>query len=87
MGTTKAPFEYQIEGVILHEVQHLIQEEENFARGGDTSKGNRRYMRLAGEVEARNVVTRHSLSPEERRVLLRSDTQDIPDSSQIIVFG
>ena len=86
MGTQSSPFEYQIEGILLHEVQHLIQEEENFARGGDASLGRRRYMRLAGEVEARNVCDRHSLSPEQRRAMLRSATQDIPDAEQIIVY-
>ena len=86
MGTQSLPFEYQIEGILLHEVQHLIQEEEDFARGGDISLGRRRYMRLAGEVEARNVCDRHSLSLEQRREMLRSATQDVPDDKQIIVF-
>lgn len=86
MGTANSPFEFQTEGVLLHEVQHLIQEEENFARGGDCSKGKLRYMRLAGEVEARNICIRHELSPEQRKAMLRSETQDIPDHLQIIVF-
>lgn len=86
MGTANSPFEFQTEGVLLHEVQHLIQEEENFARGGDNTKGRLRYLRLAGEVEARNICLRHELSPEHRRQMLRSDTQDMPDHSQIIGF-
>ena len=86
MGTQNSPFDLQIEGILLHEVQHLIQEEENFARGGDTSLGRRRYMRMAGEVEARNVCNRHSLSFEQHRATLRSVTQDVPDDAQIIVF-
>lgn len=32
MGTANSPFEFQSEGVLLHEVQHLIQAEEGFAR-------------------------------------------------------
>lgn len=32
MGTPKAEFSYQIEGVLLHEIQHLIQEIEGFQR-------------------------------------------------------
>lgn len=79
MGTAKSPFEYQTEGILLHEVQHLIQKEETFARGGWN-------MTLAGEVEARNICLRHSLSPEQRKILLRSDTQDIPDCLQVIKF-
>lgn len=87
MGTLNSPFDYQTEGVLLHEVQHLIQEEEDFARGGDSSRGIMRYLRLAGEVESRNICFRHSLSPEQRRSSLRTDTQDVPDEKQIIKFG
>jgi len=86
MGTAKSPFEYQSEGILLHEVQHLIQEEEDFARGGDTSRGRNRYLRLAGEVEARNVCIRHNLTTEKRFELLRTETQDVPDSQQIVEF-
>lgn len=86
MGTASAPFNLQTEGVLLHEVQHLIQAEEDFARGGDPSKGMKRYMKLAGEVEARNVCARHLLSLEERKAKLRTETQDVPDKDQIIIF-
>ncbi|MCQ2383252.1 MAG: hypothetical protein MJZ96_00020 [Paludibacteraceae bacterium] len=85
MGTANSPFEFQTEGVLLHEVQHLIQEEENFARGGDVR--DIRYHRLAGEVEARNICIRHSLSPEQRRAKLYSDTQDVPSNMQFVVFS
>lgn len=85
IGTPGAPFDQQIEGVLLHEVQHLIQQAEGFAKGGDTSKGHSRYLRLAGEVEARNVVIRHCLSEEERHIKLRTETQDVSDNKQIIV--
>ncbi len=86
MGTSSAPFDRQTEGVLLHEVQHLIQSEEGFARGGDSSKGAKRYLRLAGEVEARNVCARHLLSPEQRQAKLRTETQDVPDNDQIFIF-
>lgn len=87
MGTPKGEFEYQIDGVLLHEFQHLIQNIEGFACGGDPKLlGRRRYMAMAGEVEARNVPHRHFLCDEERRRLLRTDTQDIPDSKQIVRF-
>lgn len=84
MGTLNSPFQYQTEGVLLHEVQHLIQEEEDFARGGNLSQGRKWYLRMAGEVEARNVCIRHSMSSEQRRSSLRTDTQDVPDAEQII---
>ena len=86
MGTASSPFDLQTEGVLLHEVQHLIQEEEGFARGGNTSLGRRRYMRLAGEVEARNVCNRHFLTNEKRLATLRTDTQDVTDEKQIIIY-
>lgn len=86
MGTANSPFDHQTEGILLHEVQHLIQEEENFARGGDTLMGFRRYFRLAGEVEARNVCRRHSLTPKQRLCTLRTQTQDVPDAQQIVLF-
>lgn len=85
MGSPDDAFDFQIEGVLLHEVQHLIQQIEGFAKGGDPRLvGRRRYHRLAGEVEARNVCARHSLTSEERRLSLRTLTQDVPDQDQII---
>lgn len=88
MGSPDDAFEYQIEGVLLHEVQHLIQQIEGFAKGGDPKAvGRRRYHRLAGEVEARNVCARHSLTQDERRLSLRTLTQDVPDQDQIISYS
>lgn len=85
MSKQSDAFEYQIEGVLLHEIQHLIQEVEGFAEGGDPKVlGWRRYYRLAGEVEARNICARHFLTEEERRRTLRTETQDVPDNNQIL---
>lgn len=87
MGTPKDELEYQIDGVLLHEFQHLIQKIEGFACGGDAKVlGRRRYMAMAGEVEARNIPRRHLLTDEDRRRSLRTDTQDIPDRKQIVRF-
>ena len=87
MGTPSDKFEYQIDGVLLHEIQHLIQPIEGFAVGGNKKAiGMRRYLRLAGEVEARNICLRHFLAEEDRRRTLRTDTQDVPDSKQIVRF-
>lgn len=86
MGNPSKAFEYQIEGVLLHEIQHLIQHIENFAKGGDPKiLGRKRYHRLAGEVEARNICARHFMSEEERRRTLRTETQDVPDNMQIVI--
>ena len=87
MGRPCVSFDLQIDGVLLHEVQHLIQEIEGFARGGDPKTlGRRKYVRMAGEVEARNICHRHFLTEEERRRKLRTETQDVPDEKQIISF-
>lgn len=87
MGKPSDKFEYQIEGILLHEVQHLIQEIEGFAKGGSPKLlGRSRYHRLAGEVEARNICYRHFLTDEERSRKLRTETQDVPDKKQIIHF-
>ena len=86
MGRPSDKFEYQIEGVLLHEIQHLIQNIEGFAQGGNPKAiGMRRYLRLAGEVEARNICLRHFLTDDERRRTLRTETQDIEDKDQIII--
>lgn len=82
-----ADIQYHIEEVLLHELQHLIQDIEGFALGGDPKQyGRRKYLRLAGEVEARNIFRRHSLSEDERRRKLRTATQDVPDNEQILIF-
>lgn len=82
-----ADIDSHIEEVLLHELQHLIQDIEGFAKGGDPKTLSRRkYMRLAGEVEARNIFLRHHLTPEERRRKLRTATQDMPDNEQIVIF-
>lgn len=87
MGKPSDKFEYHIEGVLLHELQHLIQDIEGFAKGGDPKTlGRRRYIRLAGEVEARNICARHFLTEDERLRKLRTATQDVPDNEQIILW-
>jgi hypothetical protein len=45
------------------------------------------YRRLAGEVEARNVSNRRSLSDIDRRNTLASATEDVPRDKQITVNG
>lgn len=45
------------------------------------------YSRLAGEVEARNVQTRQKMSPEARRNLSPSETQDVSNADAIVVFN
>lgn len=41
---------------LVHEIQHVIQEYEDFARGGNLTKGFDNYYRLGGEQEARETA-------------------------------
>ena len=70
---------------LLHEIQHVIQEQENFARGGHAAKlGYEDYQRLAGEVEARNTETRRQMDAHARRETAPQETQDVETAEQII---
>nr|DAO43727.1 MAG TPA: crystallin beta/gamma motif-containing protein [Caudoviricetes sp.] len=48
----------KIKETLVHEVQHAIQEYEDFARGGDLTNGLDNYYRLGGEQEARETAAR-----------------------------
>lgn len=54
---------------LQHELQHFIQSQENFARGGNpkSAGGIKNYNRLAGEVEARLAENRGLLTPEQMK--------------------
>ena len=45
------------------------------------------YQNFAGEVEARNVQTRISMTPEQRRQTLLSETENISREDQIFLTG
>lgn len=45
------------------------------------------YRRLSGEVEARNVESRLSMSEEERRASLAAETEDVERADQIFLNG
>ncbi len=62
---TEIGWSKQAKAVILHEIQHAIQEIENFASGSNTS--NKRYDYVAGEIEARDTANRANLTAEERK--------------------
>ena len=47
--------------------------------------GDEGYNKLAGEVEARNVMSRLNMSFDERRQSLYSDTQDVATEDQIFL--
>ena len=79
-------YEYRL--VLIHEIQHAIQEMEGFAQGGSTQELTLdEYRRLGGEVESRNAVSRSRMSTEEKRQSLLSETEDVAEESKIYLFG
>ncbi|WP_101774971.1 LPD23 domain-containing protein [Pasteurella oralis] len=80
----------------IHELQHAIQERENFAKGASPSQFRERdlqnlspleaYERTAGEVEARNAQWRSVFNEEARRNISPFKTQDVATDDQIILF-
>lgn len=72
---------------VLHEVQHAIQKEEGFARGGDLENGWDNYQRLAGEAESRAVESRINMKPGERTIKPFYDSLDVPKEDLIIKNG
>lgn len=71
--------------VLVHEIQHAIQNIEGFASGGNLEKGGERYHRLAGEAEARNAERRTLLTDKERKERLLSETEDVAREDQIVL--
>ena len=70
---------------IEHEVQHAVQLFEGLAVGGSPSDSDiGQYIRLAGEVEARNVKFRAQMTPEERAATPPWETEDVPAERQIV---
>lgn len=68
----------QMRKTLLHEVQHRIQKQENFARGTNLEKsgGFKDYHNNAAEAEARAVANRADLPMSKRYVIDKSDTPD-----------
>lgn len=54
----------KLKSKLTHELQHMIQDIENFAKGGSYKNPN--YRNLAGEVEARMAAHRAFLKDEDR---------------------
>lgn len=79
----------QDQGILAHEIQHIIQDYEGFAKGaafkGEPSERIAEYYtRSAGEVEARNVDTRLNLSDSQRRIAPPTTTEDLPRRHQLV---
>jgi hypothetical protein len=85
---------YNDKAIIMHEVQHAIQDFEGFAKGGFSKKTGdvekdykawENYRRLAGEVESVNTEARLLLTEKERRNMAPWWTEDIKRRDQIVM--
>jgi hypothetical protein len=76
------PTDEDIKSALVHEMQHQIQNREGMASGSGFMAGDKedfqRYLRAAGEAEARAVQSRRNLSMEERRKLFPLSSYDVP---------
>jgi hypothetical protein len=86
----------EAEKIGIHELVHLIQRHEGFARGGhfmefvragvELPEALQRYKQLAGEIEALNAEKRLRWSDEQRRAKPFPETEDLPRDQQIIRY-
>ncbi len=87
----------EIRDVILHELQHSVQNIEGFQTGGNIEGGRSAalvaktgltpeqvYVRLAGEVEARNVQRRQDFTEGQRGQIPPWMTEDVAPDQQIL---
>jgi hypothetical protein len=71
--------------VLLHEVQHAIQDIEGFATGDNPARvGWDIYWRSAGEIEARDVQDRINLTREQRETIPPNSWTDVPKPERIV---
>lgn len=81
----------KLKSKLSHELQHMVQDIENFAKGGSYKNPN--YRNLAGEVEARTVAKRAFLKDEDRLKYSPIDGKNIfygydtPAKEQIVDFS
>lgn len=70
------------EKTLLHEIQHIIQTTEGFAKGANIENGKEQYVKSAGEIEARDTANRRNLSSEQRE-----NTRPDIDQTGVVVNG
>lgn len=77
-----------LKSVLMHEIQHAIQNYENFAFGTSADRvSNGEYKRSAGEIEARNTQARVNMDDKQRRDVPPANTQDIKNADAIVQFN
>jgi hypothetical protein len=89
----------KLANMVLHEIQHWIQQVEVFAKGSSPddfallqfSQGPQApydaYRRTAGEIEARDVQARQSYTPEQRKAVAPYSSENIAKDDAIVMFG
>ncbi len=81
--------QYDLNNSIVNYVDDIAsysaEELEKEAWNNHTAKD--KYMRTAGEVEARNASARIGMTPEKRKKTLLSETEEVAHEDQIFLFG
>ena len=72
---------------LAHEIQHYIQNKENFAKGGQYNGNWEEYFNLAGEVEARLAEKRYDLSAIDKKNINPLTQFDVEPEKQVIKFN
>jgi hypothetical protein len=97
--TVQVPIRSVVKSKSIHELQHMIDDLEGHARGGNPleflkqgfsrQEAQELYRRLAGEVAARNAKSRlyESELQRQRKSPLKTEDKDIPRDQQIIRFS
>ena len=70
----------------LDEANRVIAENNRLIGGHSNLSPKEHYRRLGGEVEARNVAKRMSMSAEERRNSIAEETEDVSRADQIFIM-
>ena len=96
--SVEVPIRSLVKSISTHELQHMIGHLEGHARSGNPLEflrpgiswqaARELYRRLAGEVEARNAVSRlyESELQRQRKSPVRTEEEAIPRDQQIIRF-
>lgn len=80
------PIGKEAESILLHEVQHAIQDIEGFAQGSSPDLlGSEKYKNLMGETESRNVQERMFMTKSERIQTLLEETEDVAREDQLFL--
>ncbi len=74
----------QMLGTVLHEVQHAIQNKENFTHGTTNKLSRKRYFENLGEIEADNTKQRFlkNMTKEDRKQTAPETAKENPKHSQ-----